>query len=120
MAISQWMTLVLAAAIAFFGIRAALDPRGAALAYGVPVPDGTPPTPFLEVKANRDVVLGIFLVVVAFASRSTLASVLFAGALAPAADAWIVSRHGKMSATPVHLVTAAYMIVAGALAISGH
>ena len=120
MAISQWMTLVLAAAVASFGSRAALDPRGAALGYGVPVPDGTPPTPFLEVKANRDIVLGILLALVAFASRSTLAYVLFAGAIAPAADAWIVSRHGKMSATPVHLATVAYMIVAGALAISGH
>ncbi|MGD0471969.1 MAG: DUF4267 domain-containing protein [Candidatus Velthaea sp.] len=120
MAISQWMTLVLAAAIAFFGLRAAFDPRGAALAFGVPIPEGTVPTPFLEVKANRDVVLGILLVVLATAGRSGLAYALFAGAIAPAADAWNVSRHGKLSATTVHLATVAYMIVAGAFAVLGH
>ena len=120
MTISQGMTYALAAAMATFGVRAALDPRGAALAYGVPIPEGTVPTPFLEVKANRDFVLAELLVISTFASNSILAFVLFFGAVAPAADAWIVSRHGKISGTAVHLGTVAYMIVAGALAVAGH
>jgi hypothetical protein len=120
MTISQGMTYALAAALLALSARAALAPRGAALAYGVPIPEGTAPTPYLEVKANRDFVLAALLVVVAFASNSILAFALFFGAIAPAADAWIVSRHGKISGTIVHLGTVAYMIGAGALAATGH
>ena len=71
-------------------------------------------------KANRDFVLAALLVVTASARHSVLASALFVGAIAPAADAWIVKRHGKVSGTAVHLGTVAVMIVAGALAASGH
>jgi hypothetical protein len=119
MTISQGMTYALAAALVALSARSALAPRGAALAYGVPLPDGAP-TPYLEVKANRDFVLAALLVVTASASQSILACALFFGAIAPAADAWIVSRHGKISGTAVHLATLAYMIVAGALAATGH
>jgi hypothetical protein len=120
MTTSQGMTYGLAVALVALSARAAFAPRGAALAYGIPIPDGTNPTPYLEVKANRDLVLGGLLVATASASGSVLASALFVGAIAPAADAWIVSRHGKFSGTAVHLGTVAYLIVAGALAASGH
>ncbi len=120
MTISQGMTYVLAAALVALSARAAFAPRGAALAYGVPIPEGTEPTPFLEVKSNRDLVLAGLLVVTASASSTILAYALFVGAIAPAADAWTVARHGKISGTPVHLATVAYLIVAGALAASGH
>jgi hypothetical protein len=120
MKISQGMTYALAAALVALSARAALTPRGAALAYGVPIPEGTAPTPYLQVKANRDFVLAALLVVTASASQSILACALFFGAIAPAADAWIVKRHGKTSGTAVHLGTVGFMIVAGALAISGH
>jgi hypothetical protein len=118
--ISQGMTYALAAALVALSARAAFAPRGAALAYGVPVPEGTVPTPFLEVKANRDLVLAGLLVVTASASHSVLACALFVGAIAPAADAWTVSRHGKISGTTIHLSTVAYLLVAGALAATGH
>jgi hypothetical protein len=120
MTISRGMTYALATALLALSARAALSPRGAAIAYGVPVPDGIAPTPYLEVKANRDLVLGALLVVTASASPSVLASALFVGAIAPAADAWIVKRHGKTAGTAVHLGTVAFMIVASALAASAH
>ena len=120
MTISQGMTYALATALVALSARAALAPRAAALAYGVPIPDGTAPTPYLEVKANRDFTLAALLVVTASASQSILACALFFGAIAPAADAWIVSRHGKISGTAVHLGTVAYLIVAGTVAASGH
>jgi hypothetical protein len=119
MTISQGMTYALAAALVALSARAAFAPRGA-LAYGVPLPEGTAPTPFLEVKANRDFVLAGLLIVTASESQSVLACALFVGAIAPAADAWTVSRHGKISGTAIHLGTVAYLIVAGALASSGH
>lgn len=120
MTMSQGMTYVLAAGLAALSARAAFAPRGAALAYGVPLPEGAAPTPFLEVKANRDLVLAGLLVVTASASQSVLAAALFVGAIAPAADAWTVARHGKPFGTGIHLATVAYLIVAGALAASGH
>ena len=120
MTISQGMTYALAAALLALSARAALAPRGAALAYGVPIPHGIAPTPYLEVKANRDFVLAALLVVTASATNSILAFALFVGAIAPAADAWIVKRHGKISGTAVHLGTVAFMIIAGVLAASGH
>ncbi len=120
MRISRGMTYALAAALLALSARAAFAPRGAALAYGVPIPEGTAPTSYLEVKANRDFVLAALLIVTASASQSILAFALFFGAIAPAADAWIVKRHGKISSTAVHLGTVVYMIGAGALAISGH
>jgi hypothetical protein len=111
MTISQGMTYALAAALLALSARAALAPRGAALAYGVKIPDGIAPTPYLEVKANRDFVLAALLVVTASATNSILAFALFVGAIAPAADAWIVKRHGKISGTAVHLGTVAFMIL---------
>jgi hypothetical protein len=120
MTISQGMTYTLAAALVALSARAQFAPRGAALAYGVPIPEGSAPTPYLEVKANRDFVLAALLVVTATGSQSILAFALFFGAIAPAADAWIVKRHGKLSGTAVHLGTVVFMILAGGLAMSGH
>jgi hypothetical protein len=114
------MTYALAAALATLSARAAFAPRGAALAYGVPIPDGTEPTPYLAVKANRDLTLAGLLIVTASADHDILAAALFVGIIAPAADAWIVSRHGKISGTAIHISTVALMIVAGALAAAGH
>lgn len=120
MTLSQGMTYALAAALLALSARAAFAPRGAALAYGVPIPEEIDPTPYLEVKANRDFVLGGLLVIAASASHSILSSALLVGAIAPVADAWTVKRHGQASATVVHLGTAAYLIVTGAIAASGH
>ncbi len=120
MTISQGMTYTLAAGLVALSARAASAPRGAAFAYGVPIPKDITPTPYLEVKANRDFVLAALLVVTASANHSILAFALFSGAIAPAADAWIVKRHGKLSGTAVHLGTVAYMILAGVLAALRH
>ena len=120
MTISRGMTYTLVAGLVALSARAALAPRDAAVAYGIPIAEGTTPTPYLEVKANRDFVLAALFVVTASSSQSNLASALFLGAIAPAADAWTVARHGKISGTPVHLATVAYLITAGALAASGH
>ena len=120
MPVSHWMTYALALALLTFSFRAAFSPRGAARAFGVPLADGTAPTPFLEVKANRDFVLAGLLVIFALWGQSILAAALFFGTIAPAADAWIVAHHGKLSGTVVHLGACVYMLVAGLLAASGH
>ncbi len=71
MTISQGMTYALAAALAALSARAAFAPRGAAVAYGVPIPEGTEPTPYLEVKANRDLTLAGLLIVTASADHAS-------------------------------------------------
>jgi hypothetical protein len=120
MKLSRGMTYALAAALVALSAREALAPRTAARGYGVPISEGIDPTPYLEVKANRDFVLAGLLVVAASASHSVLSSALLVGAIAPVADAWTVKRHGTASGTVVHLGTAAYLIVTGAIAASGH
>jgi hypothetical protein len=120
MTLSQGMTYALAAALVALAAREALAPRTAARGYGVPVPEGIDPTPYLEVKANRDFVLAGLLVVAASASNSVLSIALLVGTIAPLADAWTVKRHGKASDTAIHLGTAAYIVVAGAIAAAGH
>jgi hypothetical protein len=119
MTLSQGMTYALVAGLVALSAREALAPRAAALGYGVPIPEGTDPTPYLEVKANRDFVLAGSLVVAASAGNSILAAALLFGTIAPVADAWTVKRHGKVPDTAIHLGTAAFMIVAGALAAAG-
>ena len=118
--LSQGMTYALAAALVALSARSALVPHAAASAYGVPLPDAIEPTPYLEVKANRDLVLAGLLVVAAAANHVVLSSALLVGAIAPIADAWTVKRHGKRSATAIHLGTAVYLIGASAIARSGH
>ena len=119
MLLGQGMTYGLAAALVALSARSALAPRTAASSYGVPLPEAIAPTPYLEVKANRDFVLAGLLVVAASASAPVLSAALFVGTLAPLADAFTVKRHGKTSATAIHLATAAYLIVAASLALAG-
>jgi len=119
MMLSQSLTYGLAAALLALSVREAVAPRTAASSYGVPLPEGMEPTPYLEVKANRDFVLAGLLVVAASASAPVLSAALFVGTIAPLADAFTVTRHGKTSGTAIHLATAAYLIVAGFLALSG-
>ena len=114
MMLSQGLTYGLAAALLALSIREAMAPRTAASSYGVPLPEGIEPTPYLEVKANRDFVLAGLLVVAASASAPVLSAALFVGTIAPLADAFTVT-----TGTAIHLATAAYLIVAGFLALSG-
>jgi hypothetical protein len=120
MIISHVMTYILALGLLVLTARSALMPRAAARGFGVPIPEGIDPTPYLEVKANRDFVLAGLLILVTFAGDTLLSAGLFIGTISPAADAIIVKRHGKPSDTIVHLATVAYMVAAGALAAIGH
>ena len=119
MTLSQGMTYGIAAALVALAARAAVAPRIAASGYGVPIPEGIEPTPYLEVKANRDLVLAGLLVVAASASSPILAATLFVGTIAPLADAFTVKRHGKTSDTAIHFGTAAYLVAAAFLALIG-
>ena len=119
MMFSRGMTYALAAALLGLAVREIVAPRTAARSYGVPIPECIDPTPYLEVKANRDLVLAGLLVVAASASRSVFSLALLVGTIAPLADALTVKRHGTTSSTVVHLGTAAYSIVASALAAAG-
>ena len=120
MILTQIATTALGTGLWFLGVREAIAPRTGARAYGIPVATGTEPTPYLEVKANRDIVLGTFLILVAFkTSPAVVAATLGIGTLCPAWDAVLVRRYGRSQDATVHIATAGYMLLVAMLAI-GH
>lgn len=120
MILTQIATTALGTGLLFLGVREAIAPRAGAHGYGIPVAGGTEPTPYLEVKANRDIVLGALLILVAFTtSPSVVAATLGIGTLCPAWDAVLVLRYGRSRDAVVHIATAGYMVLVVLLAIGG-
>lgn len=120
MILSQIASTALGIGILFLGVREAIAPRAGARAYGIPVATGTEPTPYLGVKANRDIVLGILLVLIALTtSPAVLAATLGIATLCPAWDAALVLHYGRSQDAIVHIATAGYMVLFALLAIGG-
>lgn len=110
---------VLAAAIIFIGARFLVAPRAAAAGYGV-VPDVDRPEirAYLSVKGVRDIVTGLFVIILMIAGATHLIGwVMVAATLIPLADAVIVLRSGgsKSVAYGVHGGTAVVMLITTAL-----
>ena len=118
--LSQIAASTLGAGLLSLGIREGVAPRSGARGYGIPVAGDREPTPYLEVKANRDIALGAIVILVAWTtSPVVVASTLGIGTLCPAWDAVLVRRHGRPQDTIVHISTAAYMVLIAALALGG-
>ncbi|MFJ8724512.1 DUF4267 domain-containing protein [Streptomyces sp. NPDC004166] len=102
---------------AAYGARFLLQPRAAAIGYGVPAEPGGDAA-YLEIKGLRDASTGILgLAVLAFAGAHAEAWFMVAAALLPLGDALIVLRHGgtRAAAFGIHFVTAAVVPVSAAL-----
>jgi hypothetical protein len=120
MILSQIASIALGIGMLFLGVREAITPRTAARGYGIPVAAGSEPTPYLGVKANRDIALGILLILIALTtSPAVLAATLVIATLCPAWDAALVLHHGRSKDAIVHIATAAYMLLFALLAIAG-
>ena len=120
MLLSQIAVTALGGGLLFLGVREAIAPRAGARGYGVPVATGATPTPYLEVKANRDIALGALLILVAFTtSPSVVAGTLGIATLCPAWDAGLVLRYGRPQDAIVHVATAAYSVLVALLANGG-
>jgi hypothetical protein len=118
--LSQIAVTTLGAGLLFLGVREAVAPRAGARGYGVPIAADTEPTPYLGVKANRDIALGALLILVAFTSSpGVIASTLGIATLCPAWDAALVLHYGRRQDSIVHLATAGYSMLVALLAIGG-
>ncbi|MFD8502576.1 DUF4267 domain-containing protein [Streptomyces sp. NPDC059687] len=111
------LALLLDLFVLVIGARFLLQPRAAAIGYGVPAEPGGDAA-YLEIKGLRDASTGILgLAVLAFAGAHAEAWFMVAAALLPLGDALIVLRHGgtRAAAFGIHFVTAAVVPVSAAL-----
>ncbi|MEV7363311.1 DUF4267 domain-containing protein [Streptomyces sp. NPDC007148] len=111
------LALLLDLFVLVIGARFLLQPRAAAIGYGVSAEPGGDAA-YLEIKGLRDASTGILgLAVLAFAGAHAEAWFMVAAALLPLGDALIVLRHGgtRAAAFGIHFVTAAVVPVSAAL-----
>ncbi|WP_428394316.1 DUF4267 domain-containing protein [Lichenicoccus sp.] len=121
--IASTISGVIGVGIIILGVRFLLAPRAAAAGYGiaadpsgVPTPTGSP-YPWLYAKGVRDIVSGIFIIVLLANRAPHLLGVFMAAAsIIPVGDAAIVLRSGGTRATAfgIHGATAAVILAASA------
>jgi Domain of unknown function (DUF4267) len=114
----------LAAIIGLFGLflsaRALLQPRLAALGFGVAAVPGV--APYMAIKASRDLAVGlVVLALLATSNLHTVATAILAATAIPLVDGAIVLRTGgpKATAYGVHFTTALVMLATVALLLAG-
>lgn len=106
------LSLLVAAAIIFIGVRFLMAPLAGAEGYGVPVPSSEADA-YLLAKGVRDIASGIFvLCLVAAASRKVVGIFMLAAALIPIGDALIIlARIGPVPGPlAIHGGTALFML----------
>ncbi len=113
---------VIGVGIILIGVRFLLAPRVAAAGFGVPVEaagDKTAagaPAPWLYAKGVRDIVSGVFLLILLVGGAPhLLGAFMVAAGLIPVGDAAIVRHSGGSStaAFGIHGATAAVLVAAG-------
>lgn len=112
------LAIVLDLFVLFIGARFLLQPRAAAVGYGVPAnPDGDAAA-YLEIKGLRDATFGVLgLALLAFAGARAEAWFMVCVALVPLFDTLIVLRHGgaKAVAYGIHFATAVVVLISAGL-----
>jgi hypothetical protein len=114
---SALLAWALAAFLLFLSVRGLLDPVGAADGFGLPIrSDGA--LPWLRIKADRDLTLGLILVVLILQRlRRLFGMVALVSAVSPTIDALTVIGHGMRSigyALSVHGSAVVYCLALGA------
>ncbi|GAA4800846.1 DUF4267 domain-containing protein [Olivibacter ginsenosidimutans] len=112
--ISFWMAALISLGITFIGIRYALQPLKASIAFGLSLPDG-PTALYGSIKGIRDVFSGLTLAYLLYSRnvRATAFIFMFATCI-PIVDASVVYQaHGfsNMPAFLIHSCTALYGII---------
>ncbi len=119
-----WPALVLAAVFLGLGGLFILAPRAGAALFGLPAPEGEAAFAWLAVVGLRDLVFGLYLVVLALvATPRALGAVLGTTVLIPLGDVLIllIVRGGEVAAGHllVHLASAGVLAGAAALTLRG-
>lgn len=110
-----WLVALIAAGIIFIGIRFIVAPLVGANGFGVPVEENQT-FAYLWAKGTRDIVSGLFLIVLLWlkVSRRVLAAFIFVASLVPIGDALNVYANvgaNNVSALMIHAGTALFMII---------
>jgi hypothetical protein len=110
-----WLTGLLAVGIIFIGARFIVAPLPAARDFGVPVPE-TKTFTYLWTKGTRDIVSGLFVVVLLGlkVSLGVLAAFLYVASLIPFGDmlnVWASVRGKNVPALMIHGGTCVFMCV---------
>lgn len=112
---SAVLVAVLASFMLFLGLRAHLDPLGAASGFGLP--DASPSIlPWLHVKGGRDLGIGLMLVALLLArQRRALGLLIVASVVMPVTDATVIIGQGTSVAYAlgVHGSAALYGLLLG-------
>jgi hypothetical protein len=114
---SALLAWALAAFLLFLSVRGLLDPAGAADGFGLPF-HGDDALPWVRIKADRDLSLGLILVALILGRRRRLfGAVALVSAVSPTIDVWTVIGHGMRSvgyALSVHGSAVVYCLALGA------
>jgi hypothetical protein len=114
---SALLAWALAAFLLFLSVRGLFDPASAADGFGLPIRSADA-LPWLRIKADRDLTLGLILVVLILGRwRRLLGVVALVSAVSPTIDALTVIGHGMRSvgyALSVHGSAVVYCLALGA------
>ena len=112
------LAIVLDLLVLFIGARFLLQPRLAALGYGVPADAGGDASAYLTIKGLRDGTFGLLgLALLAFVGAEAEAWFMLCVAVIPLFDTLIVLRHGgtKAVAFGIHFATAVVVLISAGL-----
>lgn len=114
---SALLAFALAAFLLFLGVRGLFDPVGAADGFGLPI-HSADALPWLRIKADRDLALGLILATVILGRHRRLFGVVtLVSALSPTVDGLTVIGQGMRSvgyALSVHGSAVVYCLALGA------
>ncbi|WP_330185304.1 DUF4267 domain-containing protein [Nocardia sp. NBC_01503] len=116
--IATALSVIGAAFIIYVGFGFLTDPEAAASGFGMPAWPHGDAADFLNVKGDRDVVMGLLiLALLAFRQRFALGITMLVMALAPVSDMLIVLAHNGSTAAAfgIHGLTAALVALTGVL-----
>ncbi|WP_128435080.1 DUF4267 domain-containing protein [Streptomyces cyaneus] len=112
------LAVVLNVFVLFIGARFLLQPRLAALGYGVPADADGDASAYLTIKGLRDGAFGLLgLALLAFVGAEAEAWFMLCVAVIPLFDTLIVLRHGgtKAVAFGIHFATAVVVLISAGL-----
>ena len=116
--LSFWMTLLVAAAIVFIGVRFMIDPTAGADGFGIPITAAND-LAYGKIKGIRDIFSGLVLVPFLFLKmRRAAAIALTAAIIIPATDFLIVlttNVSGDIQHLLIHGLTVVFMMVISVL-----
>ncbi|MEW9701873.1 DUF4267 domain-containing protein [Paenibacillus sp. SI8] len=112
--VTFWLVGVVTLLMLFLGVRGFIQPEAAIRDFGIPLHD-TADRYLVYIKADRDLFIGIFLLVLmVLRMRKALLVAMLTSILMPIVDAMLVLTNAA-DKTPswIHMVTAVYGLVVG-------